>query len=128
MIKKRMVGCFIRKQKVSLGQIYRINSGACLVSAEKGEILRKKKSRYAGFFFLESYIFLPPYAAPAKSSRLTPPSKGTGQGGKGPPHGDGGPIPIPIPMALTELVNKGDTIKNAISAILKLFFILCFLY
>jgi hypothetical protein len=59
-------------------------------------------------------IFFIPKAAPASARKIVPPSKGTGHGGNGPPHGGpiGGPPPIgvvggPIPAAIT---NAGKAI------------------
>jgi hypothetical protein len=45
---------------------------------------------------------------PAARSNRTPLSRGIGHGGKGPPHGVGGPIPIPIPAAWHKVTMHGD--------------------
>jgi hypothetical protein len=44
------------------------------------------------------------------SNKTTPLSSGTAQGGKGPPHGKGGPVPIPAAKELE--TKKGDKIKK----------------
>ena len=71
-----------------------------------------------------SYIFLPPYAAPAISNKLIPPSKGTGQGGNAPPQGNGGPPPIPIPAPFEVETKNVEVIKNRTKTDLIIFLVI----
>ena len=46
------------------------------------------------------------------------------QGGKGPPHGTGGPIPIPAPLDVE--IRNGEMIKKSMNDIFKILHIILF--